>query len=131
MLGSMLAVFEMTLEYLKTREQFGARIGTFQALKHRAATVYTETELSRSAVLGAAKALDEGSPKTADLVDVAKARLSDAFLLAANEGVQMHGGIGMTDEYDIGLYMKRDRVLNELFGDPAWHADRLARLKGY
>ena len=131
MLGSMLAAFEMTLEYLKTRQQFGVLIGTFQALKHRAANVYTETELSRSAVMAACLALDEDSPKAPELVSLAKARVSDAFLLAANEAVQMHGGIGMTDEHDIGFFLKRARAAEMTFGDAAWHRRRYAELHGY
>ena len=131
MLGSMLAAFEMTLDYLKTRKQFGALIGTFQALKHRAAAVYTETELSRSAVMAACFALEERSEKARSLVSLAKARLSDAFVLAANEAVQMHGGIGMTDEHDIGFFLKRSRAAEMSFGDAAWHRDRFATLQGY
>jgi alkylation response protein AidB-like acyl-CoA dehydrogenase len=131
MLGSMLAVFDMTLEYLKTRKQFGVLIGTFQALKHRAAAVYTETELSRSAVMAASFAIDEDSPDVAELVSLAKARLSDAFLLAANEAVQMHGGIGMTDEHDVGFFLKRARAAEMTFGDAAWHRRRYAELHGY
>jgi alkylation response protein AidB-like acyl-CoA dehydrogenase len=131
MLGSMLAAFEMTLDYLKTRKQFGVLIGTFQALKHRAAIVYTETELSRSAVMAACFALDEQKPNAAELVSLAKARLSDAFVLAANEGVQMHGGIGMTDEHDIGFFLKRARAAEMTFGDAAWHRRRYAELHGY
>jgi alkylation response protein AidB-like acyl-CoA dehydrogenase len=75
--------------------------------------------------------LDEGSPEAEAMVAAAKAKAGRASQLAVQEGVQMHGGIGMTDEYDIGLYMKRDRALNELFGDPAYHTDKLARMKGY
>ena len=131
MLGSMLAAFEMTLDYLKTRKQFGVLIGTFQALKHRAAIVYTETELSRSAVMAACFALDEQKPNAAELVSLAKARLSDAFVLAANEGIQMHGGIGMTDEHDIGFFLKRARAAEMTFGDAAWHRRRYAELQGY
>ncbi len=131
MLGSMLAAFEMTLEYLKTRKQFGVLIGTFQALKHRAANVYTELELTRSAVFGLHRAIDEGSADVPDLVDVAKARASDAFLLAANEAVQMHGGIGMTDEHDIGFFLKRARAAEVTFGDAAWHRARYAERHGY
>ena len=131
MLGSMLAAFEMTLEYLKTRKQFGVLIGTFQALKHRAAAVYTETELSRSAVIAACLSLDERSAHAPELVSLAKARLSDAFVLAANEAVQMHGGIGMTDEHDIGFFLKRARATEMLFGDAAWHRRRYAEMHGY
>jgi acyl-CoA dehydrogenase len=131
MLGSMLAAFEMTLEYLKTRKQFGTLIGTFQALKHRAAIVYTETELSRSAVMAACFAIDGGDARAVELVSLAKARLSDAFVLAANEAVQMHGGIGMTDEHDIGFFLKRARTAEMTFGDAAWHRRRYAEVKGY
>ncbi len=131
MLGSMLAAFEMTLEYLKTRKQFGTLIGTFQALKHRAATVYTETELSRSAVMAACGAIDTDDTHARELVSLAKARLSDAFVLTANEAVQMHGGIGMTDEHDVGFFLKRARATEMTFGDAAWHRRRYAELKGY
>ena len=131
MLGSMLAAFEMTLEYLKTRKQFGVLIGTFQALKHRAAVVYTETELSRSAVMAACFALDAGAKDAPERVSAAKARLSDAFVLTANEAVQMHGGIGMTDEHDIGFFLKRARAAEMTFGDSAWHRRRYAELNGY
>jgi len=131
MLGGMQAVFAMTLEYLKTRQQFGVPIGSFQALKHRAANLFTEIELARSAVLAAAMALDDAQPQAAQAVSVAKARCSDAFMLAANEGVQMHGGIGMTDEHDVGFYLKRARVAELTFGDAAYHRDRFATLQGY
>jgi alkylation response protein AidB-like acyl-CoA dehydrogenase len=131
MLGSMLAAFEMTLDYLKIRKQFGTLIGTFQALKHRAAIVYTETELSRSAVMAACFALDGDEARAAELVSLAKARLSDAFVLTANEAVQMHGGIGMTDEHDIGFFLKRARTAEMTFGDAAWHRRRYAEIKGY
>jgi acyl-CoA dehydrogenase len=131
MLGSMSAVFEMTLEYLKTRKQFGVPIGSFQALKHRAAVVYTEIELTRSAVVGASGALDAGAEDATDLVAIAKARASDAFLLAASEAVQMHGGIGMTDEHDVGFFLKRARAAEMTFGDAAWHRARFADRHGY
>jgi alkylation response protein AidB-like acyl-CoA dehydrogenase len=131
MLGSMQAAFEMTLEYLKTRKQFGVLIGTFQALKHRAARVFVEIELARSAVLGACDALDRGALEARALVSAAKARCSDAAMLAGYEGVQMHGGIGMTDEHDIGLYLKRARTAEIMFGDAAFHRDRFASLSGF
>jgi alkylation response protein AidB-like acyl-CoA dehydrogenase len=131
MLGAMLAAFEMTLDYLKTRKQFGVLIGTFQALKHRAANVYTETELARSAVMACARAIDAEAANVADLVDLTKARCGDAFVLATNEAVQMHGGIGMTDEHDVGFYMKRARAADTLFGDAAWHRARYAARHGY
>ncbi len=131
MLGSMSEAFERTLEYLKQREQFGVPIGSFQALKHRAAKLFIEIELCRSAVMAAARALDEGEDEAAKLVSLAKARCSDAAVLVANEAVQMHGGIGMTDEHEIGFYMKRARVAELTFGDGAYHRDRWARLSEY
>ena len=121
----------MTIDYLRQRKQFGRLIGEFQALQHRAAHLYSELEIARAAALKAQQLLDEASPAAEAMVHVAKAKAGSVSALAVQEGVQMHGGIGMTDEYDIGLYMKRDRVLNELFGDPNYHADRLARLNGY
>ncbi len=131
MLGSMARAFELTLEHLKSREQFDAPIGSFQALKHRAANVYIEIELCRSAVMAAARAVDAGDAEAAELVSLAKARCSDAALLTANEAVQMFGGVGMTDEYDIGFYLKRARVAQQTFGDAGWHRERWARLRGY
>ncbi|MGE3396502.1 MAG: acyl-CoA dehydrogenase family protein [Sphingomonas sp.] len=125
------ASMDMTVDYLKQRKQFGKLIGEFQALQFRAAHLYSELEIARAATLKAQQLLDEGAADAEAMVSVAKAKAGRASLLAVQEGVQMHGGIGMTDEYDIGLYMKRDRVLNELFGDPAYHADRLARMNGY
>jgi acyl-CoA dehydrogenase len=131
MLGAMEQVFADTVNYLKTRQQFGVPIGSFQALKHRAAKVFMEIELARSATLAAARAIDAGADDAARLVSLAKARCSDAFVLAANEGVQMFGGVGMTDEYDVGFYIKRARVAEMTFGDAAWHRERWARLGGY
>ena len=131
MLGSMEAVFAMTLDYLKTRQQFGVVIGTFQSLKHRAAIMFTELELARSAALAAAMALDEDNPRAAEFISVAKARCSDAFILIANEGVQMHGGIGMTDEHDVGFFLKRARAAEITFGDAAYHRGRFATLQGF
>ena len=131
MLGGMSQAFDLTVAYLKEREQFGVRIGTFQALKHRAAKLHIEIELARSSVMAATRAVDDDGPELAKLVSLAKARCSDAYLLAGNEGVQMFGGVGMTDEYDIGLYLKRARSTELAFGDSAWHRDRWARLSGY
>jgi alkylation response protein AidB-like acyl-CoA dehydrogenase len=131
MLGGMSQIFEDTMNYLKTRQQFGVLIGTFQALKHRAARLFMEIELARSSVMAAARAADTGDKDLASLVSLAKARCSDTFFLAANEGIQMHGGIGMTDEHDAGFYLKRARVAEMTFGDTAWHRDRWARLHGY
>ena len=133
MLGGMAACFEMTLEYLRTRKQFGVPIGSFQALKHRAARMFVELELVRSIVLAAHRALDEGADeeRVRRLASAAKARCSDAFVLVGNEGVQMHGGIGMTDEHDVGFFLKRARAAEITFGDAAFHRDRVARLDGY
>ena len=133
MLGSMSAAFDMTTEYLKTRVQFGVPIGSFQALKHRTAKLYVELELARSAVMHAQRVLDErrDDAAVARATSIAKARASDAFITIGHEGVQMHGGIGMTDEHDIGLFLKRARAAEMTFGDAAYHRDRLARLDGY
>jgi len=131
MLGSMSEAFDRTLTYLKQREQFGVPIGSFQALKHRAAHQFIEIELCRSATMAAARAVDEGLDEAPRLVSLAKARCSDIAMLVANESVQMHGGIGMTDEHDIGFYLKRARVAEVTFGDAAYHRDRWARLSGY
>ncbi len=131
MLGGMTEAFDRTLSYLRDRRQFGVAIGSFQALKHRAARLYIEIELSRSAVMAAARALDAQTADAAQLVSLAKARLSDAYCLVANEAVQMHGGIGMTDEHDIGFFLKRARASEMTFGDAAYHRDRFAALGGY
>jgi alkylation response protein AidB-like acyl-CoA dehydrogenase len=131
MLGSAAEACARTLHYLKHRVQFGVPIGSFQALKHRAAQLFIEIELCRSAVMAAARALDAGSAEARALVSLAKARASETAMLVANEAVQMHGGIGMTDEHEIGFYLKRARVAEQTFGDAAYHRDRWARLSGY
>jgi alkylation response protein AidB-like acyl-CoA dehydrogenase len=131
MLGAMSEAFDRTLGYLKDRKQFNVAIGSFQALKHRAAKLFIEIELARSATMLAARALDDAEPGAAALVSVAKARCSDAYVLVANEAVQMHGGIGMTDEHEIGFFIKHARVCEFTFGDAAYHRDRYARLNGY
>ncbi len=122
---------DMTIGYMKERKQFGMLIGSFQALQHRAAHLYSEMEVARAAVLKAQQLLDQGSDRADQAVSVAKAMTALATTLSVQEGVQMHGGIGMTDEYDIGFYMKRARVLAEMFGDANFHADRLAVAAGY
>ena len=122
---------DMTFDYLKQRKQFGKLIGEFQALQHRAAHLYGEIEIARAAALKAAELLDAGDPRAELMVSVAKAKAGGSAALAVQEGVQMHGGIGMTDEHDIGLYMKREAVLTELFGSPRFHANRVAELSGY
>ncbi len=131
MLGSTQEVFERTLQYLKDRQQFGKPIGSFQALKHRAANLFCEVELSKSIVLDALRALDEGRPGLSLIASSCKARCSDTFVLAANEGVQMFGGIGMTDEEEVGLFLKRAKVAAHCFGDGAYHRNRFAALSGY
>lgn len=131
MLGGMAEVFERTVEYLKTRQQFGVPIGSFQALQHRAARVYMEIELARSSVMAAARAVDAGDAEAPKLVSLAKARCSSAYVLAANEAVQIYGGVGMTDEYDIGFHLKRARAAELTFGDAAYHRARWATLGGY
>jgi alkylation response protein AidB-like acyl-CoA dehydrogenase len=131
MLGSVQECFERTVEYLKTREQFGVPIGSFQALKHRAAQMFCEVELSKSVVLEALSALDEDSDQVPELASLAKARLNDTYNLVSSEGVQMHGGIGMTDEYEIGFFMKRSRVSEHTLGSSAFHRDRYGVLQGY
>jgi alkylation response protein AidB-like acyl-CoA dehydrogenase len=131
MLGGMSEAFSRTLSYLKERKQFNVPIGSFQALKHRAAKMFIELELARSATLAAARAIDEELPDARQLVSVAKARCSDAYVLITNEAVQMHAGIGMTDEHEIGFFMKRARVCELSFGDSAYHRDRFATLSQY
>ena len=130
-LGGMQAAFEMTLDYLKTRKQFGVVIGTFQGLKHRAAKLFIEIELAKSSVMGAVEAIDADRPNQSALASAAKARCSDAYVLVTNEAVQMHGGIGMTDEHDIGFYMKRARSIELTFGDASYHRARFATLSGF
>ena len=122
---------DMTVDYLKQRKQFGKLIGEFQALQHRAAHLYSEVEIARAVAIKAAQLLDGGSEKADLMASVAKAKVAKAAGLAVREGVQMHGGIGMTDEYDIGLYMKRDRALQEFLGDQYYHAGRVAEMSGY
>jgi alkylation response protein AidB-like acyl-CoA dehydrogenase len=131
MLGSAAEAFERTVQYLKERKQFGVPIGSFQALKHRAALLFCEIELARSAVTAALAALDAKANDASQLASLAKAKAGDAFFLAGNEGVQMHGGIGMTDEHEIGFFLKRARVAQAAFGDGAFHRARYAALMGY
>ncbi len=131
MLGAATQAFETTLEYLKTRVQFGQVIGSFQALQHRAAKMFTELELSRSTVEAALAAIDNDSPDVPELVSLAKAKMGDTFHLVSNEMVQMHGGIGMTDAHDAGFYLKRARAAEATYGNQAYHRDRYARIQGY
>jgi alkylation response protein AidB-like acyl-CoA dehydrogenase len=130
MLGTATAAFEITLDYIKTRTQFGQVIGTFQALQHRAAKLFTDLETTRSCVEAALEAADAGGD-TRLLASLAKAKASEVLHLASNEMVQMHGGIGMTDVHDAGLYMKRARVAEALFGSASFHRDRYAQLSGF
>jgi alkylation response protein AidB-like acyl-CoA dehydrogenase len=125
------AAFMNTTAYLKDRKQFGKIIGTFQALQHRAAHLYSELEITRAVTLKALQTLDSDFEKAGPVVAVAKARAGKSTTLAVQEAVQMHGGMGMTDQFDVGLFMKRARVTQELFGDSAFHAVELARLKNY
>lgn len=131
MLGGAVEAFERTVQYLKDRKQFGVAIGSFQALKHRAAVMFCEVELARSAVIAALAALDAGANDASALVSLAKAKAGEAFHLVSNEGIQMHGGIGMTDEHEIGFFLKRARVAEATFGSVAFHRDRYAALHGY
>lgn len=124
-------VFERTIDYLEQRRQFGRLIGEFQALQHRAAELFCDLELARALVRQAQQALDRAEPGAARLVALAKARAGLSATRAVQEGVQMHGGIGMTDELDIGLFMKRARVLDTLFGDTGFQMDRAATMNGY
>ena len=131
MVGLSDEVFGRTVAYLKERKQFGRPIGEFQALQHRAAQLYIEIEITRAAVLKGLQALDGDALNAAAAVAVAKARAGATATRAVQEGVQMHGGMGMTDQFDIGFFMKRARVCEELFGDANYHADQLARMRSY
>ncbi len=131
MLGIAQESFERTLQYLKERKQFGVLIGSFQALQHRAAHWWSEVELCKSVVLKALQSLDEGDAKSPLLASIAKAKLCEVSELATNEAIQMHGGIGMTDEYEIGFFIKRARPAAMLYGDYNYHGDRYAQLCGY
>jgi len=131
MMGTATQAFEVILDYLKTRTQFGQLIGSFQALQHRAAKLFTELELTRSCVDAALDAIDAGAKDAPALVSLAKAKANETLHLASIEMVQMHGGIGMTDAHDAGLYMKRARVAEALYGSSSYHRDRYARLGGY
>ncbi|MFA4900007.1 MAG: acyl-CoA dehydrogenase [Brevundimonas sp.] len=123
--------FKTTMDYLRTRKQFGKLIGEFQALQHRAAHLFSELELARAATIGAQIAIDEWREDAPLAASIAKAKAGRVAELAVQEAVQMHGGVGMTDEYDVGLFMKRVRVLNELLGDAGFHAERVARAQGF
>ncbi len=131
MLGGAEQAFADTIEYIKDREQFGVPIGSFQALQHRAVSVFTEIALTRSVVLAAARAIDDAPDDVPRLTALANAMASETFLHAAKEAIQMHGGIGVTDEHDIGFYMKRAHAAYMTFGKPSQHRQRWAELHGY
>ena len=132
MFGMAQAAFETTLAYLKERKQFGVPIGSFQALKHRAVHMYIEIELARSVLYEALTALDEGrEAEVPRLASLCKARLNDALQMITNEAVQLHGGIGMTDNIDVGLYLKRARVVMAMLGNASFHRERYAELQGF
>ncbi len=131
MLGNASQAFDITLEYLKERKQFGAVIGSFQALQHRAAEMYSELELTKSSVIAACVAADEQSNDLRRMASLAKFKAGETNHLVTNEAVQMHGGVGVTDEYDVGLYLKRARVTEQIFGNSEYHLDRYAYLSEY
>jgi len=131
LLGVAQEAFGRTVGYLKERKQFGVPIGSFQALQHRAAHLYSEIEICKSLVLKTLQTLDEKADGDAELVSLSKAKLAETARLAAAEAIQMHGGIGMTDEFDIGFFLKRGRILESLYGDAYFHLDRFARQRGY
>ncbi|MAN64378.1 MAG: acyl-CoA dehydrogenase, partial [Parvibaculum sp.] len=131
LMGLIQEAFDQTLVYLKERTQFGEPIGSFQALQHRAAEMFAELEVCRSVVLDALSALEERRNDVPSLASLAKARLSEASKHITNECLQMHGGVGMTDEYDVGLFMKRARVAAATFGNAGFHRDRYAGLDGF
>jgi len=127
-------VFDRTLDYLKQREQFGVLIGSFQGLQHRMADMYSEIELCKSTVRAALAALDNPdctAKEIAIIASVAKAKLSETMEVVSNEGIQLHGGIGMTDEFDIGFFIKRARAAQQFLGDASFHRDRYATLNGF
>lgn len=129
--GIVREAFERTVAYLKERVQFDVAIGSFQALQHRVARLYAEIELLDSCVRGALAAIDANDPELPVLASLAKAKASDLCEKVLNEAVQLHGGIGVTDEFDLGLFLKRARVIQQSLGDALFHRDRYARLKGF
>ena len=131
MLGLVVQAFETTNDYLKTRVQFGQQLSTFQALQHRMAKMFTEIELMRSAVEAALEAIDAGRSDVDQAVTLAKAVAGETSRLVSREMIQLHGGIGMTDDYDAGFYLKRAAVLETMYGNAAYHRERFARLNGY
>ncbi|HUH05250.1 MAG TPA: acyl-CoA dehydrogenase [Kofleriaceae bacterium] len=125
-------VLDMTVEYLKTREQFGVKIGVFQALQHRAVDMFVEVETCKSmAILAAMRADDPDPDVRAEAVSAAKVQLSRGGRFVTAQGIQLHGGIGCTDEHDVGLYFKRLQVLSMQFGDEEHHVRRFAALPSF
>ena len=131
MLGNSESAFETTIDYLKQRKQFGVLIGSFQALQHRAAEMFCEIELTKSSVIAAMRAADERSNDVQRLSSLAKTVAGETLHLVSNEAIQMHGGIGVTDEYDIGFFLKRARVAEQIFGSAKFHTERYANLSGF
>ena len=131
MLGGICEAFERTVAYLQERQQFGVIIGSFQALQHRAAKMFCEIELCKSIVIKGLKAIDADSPDLPKLASLAKAKLGETYQLVSNEGIQLFGGIGMTDDEEIGFFLKRARVAQQTLGDTNFHLDRLARMRGF
>jgi alkylation response protein AidB-like acyl-CoA dehydrogenase len=131
LLGLSLEAFERTMSYLKERKQFGELIGSFQALQHRAAEMYAELELASSLVIKALQAIDTDADDLSALASACKAKLCQVATRVTNESIQMHGGIGMTDEFEIGFFIKRARVAQQTFGGYNYHLDRFARLNNY
>ena len=131
MLGNAESAFETTIEYLKQRKQFGVLIGTFQALQHRAAAMFCEIELTKSAVMAAVHGADERSNELQRLSSLAKTIAGETLHLVSSEAIQMHGGIGVTDEYDLGFFIKRSRVAEQIFGSSTYHTERYANLSGF
>jgi alkylation response protein AidB-like acyl-CoA dehydrogenase len=126
LVGGMQRTLEITVEYAKTRKQFGKPIGMFQAVQHQCADMYLETESSRSAVYYAGWALEENTPDVATAVSIAKMYASDAARTVGNRGIQIHGGMGFTWENDLHLYYRRAKASETLFGDSTFHRERIA-----
>ena len=131
MLGNTEAAFESTISYLKERKQFGVLIGTFQALQHRAAEMFCEIELTKSSIMAAMQGADNNSNELQRLASLAKTMAGETLHLVSNEAIQMHGGIGVTDEYDLGFYLKRSRVVEQIFGCSKFHTERYANISGF
>ena len=131
MLGNTEAAFESTINYLKERKQFGVLIGTFQALQHRAAEMFCEIELTKSSIMAAMQGADNNSNELQRLASLAKTMAGETLHLVSNEAIQMHGGIGVTDEYDLGFYLKRSRVVEQIFGCSKFHTERYANISGF